>query len=102
MLQALRNQAASWVVKLLFVLLIISFGAWGVTDYMNAAGRRSGSPITVGDATIDPGAVSQAVNAEVQRMRQFLGPQFSREQAKAFGIVDNVLDGLVVRALLEQ
>lgn len=102
MLQALRNQAASWVVKLLFVLLIISFGAWGVTDYMNAAGRRTGSPIMVGDAAIDPASVAQAVNAEVQRMRQFLGPQFSREQAKAFGIVDNVLDGLIVRALLEQ
>lgn len=101
MLQSIRNQAASWVVKLLFVLLILSFGAWGVTDYMNAAGTRS-TPITVGDATIDPNQVSQAVNAEVQRMRQFLGPQFSREQAKAFGIVDNVLDGLVVRALLEQ
>jgi peptidyl-prolyl cis-trans isomerase D len=101
MLQSIRNQAASWVVKLLFVLLILSFGAWGVTDYMNAAGKRS-TPITVGDATIDPNQVSQAVNAEVQRMRQFLGPQFSREQAKAFGIVDSVLDGLVVRALLEQ
>ncbi len=102
MLQVIRNQAASWVVKLLFVLLILSFGAWGVADYMNAAGRRSGAPVTVGDLTIDPSAVSQVVNSEVQRMRQFLGPQFSREQAKAFGIVDNVLDGLVVRALLEQ
>jgi peptidyl-prolyl cis-trans isomerase D len=101
MLQSIRNQAASWVVKLLFVLLILSFGAWGVTDYMNVSGTRS-TPITVGDATIDPAQLNQAVNAEVQRMRQFLGPQFSREQAKAFGIVDNVLDGLVVRALLEQ
>ena len=101
MLQTIRNQAASWVVKLLFVLLILSFGAWGVADYVNASGKRS-TPITVGDAVIDPGLVNQAVNAEVQRMRQFLGPQFSREQAKAFGIVENVLDGLVVRALLEQ
>ena len=32
MLQAIRSRATSWVVKILFLLLILSFGIWGIGD----------------------------------------------------------------------
>ena len=32
MLQALRSTVGSWIVKILFVLLILSFGVWGIGD----------------------------------------------------------------------
>jgi peptidyl-prolyl cis-trans isomerase D len=32
MLEAIRAHTGSFVVKLLFILLIISFGAWGIGD----------------------------------------------------------------------
>ncbi|MFB3151038.1 MAG: SurA N-terminal domain-containing protein, partial [Alphaproteobacteria bacterium] len=32
MLQALRKQTGSWVVKILLGLLILSFAVWGIND----------------------------------------------------------------------
>ncbi len=101
MLQAIRSRAATWVVKVLFVLLIISFGAWGIADYINRGGRAT-HVATVGDQTIEPQRVNQALTEEIQRLRQMLGPTFDREQARQFGIVDSVLDGLITRSLVEQ
>ena len=34
MLIAMRRGAAGWVAKILFGLLILSFGAWGIGDYL--------------------------------------------------------------------
>ena len=44
MLQFIRNFAGSWVVKILFVLLILSFGIWGIGDVF-----RSTTPTTVAE-----------------------------------------------------
>ena len=41
MLEAIRSRATSIVVKILFILLIISFGAWGIGDMI-----RSGTSVT--------------------------------------------------------
>ena len=37
MLQAIRSKAGSFVVKLLFVLLILTFGIWGIGDIFRTA-----------------------------------------------------------------
>ncbi|HSK39177.1 MAG TPA: SurA N-terminal domain-containing protein, partial [Arenibaculum sp.] len=50
MLQALRSKVGSWVVKILFVLLIASFGVWGVGDVFR--GQVSTTVAEVGDAEI--------------------------------------------------
>jgi len=38
MLTALRSKATSWIVKILFLLLIGSFGVWGVGDMLRQGG----------------------------------------------------------------
>jgi len=39
MLQSLRNSAKSWVMGILFVLLILSFAIWGIGDIFRGGGR---------------------------------------------------------------
>ncbi|MBI3514416.1 MAG: SurA N-terminal domain-containing protein [Proteobacteria bacterium] len=100
MLQAIRGQAASWIVKLLFVLLILSFAAWGVTDYLQSATRPT-IVAEIGPVRIEPANFSQAVAQEMQRFRQTLGVNFDREQARQFGIADRVIEQIVEHTLLE-
>jgi peptidyl-prolyl cis-trans isomerase D len=42
MLQQMRKGAASWVAKGLMVLLVLSFGAWGIGDYQFRHQRPGG------------------------------------------------------------
>jgi peptidyl-prolyl cis-trans isomerase D len=100
MLQAIRGRAASWIVKILFVLLIVSFAAWGVADWVRSAATPS-VVAEVGPVRIDPGVFQQAVAAEMQRFRQVLGPNFDRDQARQFGIGDRVIEQIVSDTLLE-
>ena len=100
MLQAIRGKAASWIVKILFVLLILSFTAWGVTDWLRSAARPS-VVAEIGPVRIEPAAFAQAVSQEMQRFRQALGVNLDREQARQFGLADRVIEQIVERTLLE-
>ena len=51
MLQTLRSSSGGLVAKAFMILLIISFGAWGVQGYLTQAGRGE-MVATVGDETI--------------------------------------------------
>ncbi|MDX2102239.1 MAG: SurA N-terminal domain-containing protein [Alphaproteobacteria bacterium] len=102
MLQAIRSRAASWVVKALFVLLILSFAAWGITDYINRGTIGRVHVATVGDRTIEPQDLSRAIDTEIQRLRGMLGPGFDRDQARQFGIADSVLEQLISNLLIQQ
>jgi peptidyl-prolyl cis-trans isomerase D len=53
MLQAIRSKTASIVVKLLAGLLIISFAAWGIEDFIGSKASEL-TVATVGDRDIDP------------------------------------------------
>ena len=100
MLQAIRGRAASWIVKILFVLLILSFTAWGVTDWLQSASRPQ-IVAEIGPVRVDPNTFSQAVSNEMQRFRQMFGANFDREQAKQFGIGDRVIEQIIQKTLLE-
>ena len=59
LLQALKNRFATWVLRIFAVLLIISFGAWGIGDML----RGSGAPTEVaevGDTLIGVNEFNQA------------------------------------------
>ncbi|WP_207478796.1 SurA N-terminal domain-containing protein [Arenibaculum pallidiluteum] len=99
MLQALRSTVGSWVAKILFVLLIASFGIWGIGDMFR--GRVENDVATVGDVTIGRQQVDQAFRTELERLRQVLG-SITPEQARAFGLLDRTVEQLVERALLDQ
>lgn len=99
MLTALRSKAQSWVVKLLLFLLVASFTAWGIGDFIRQGGTGDSSVARVGNVEITANQLRQAVDRQVQQVGAVLGGNLEPEQLKQLGIVDRALDGLVRRAL---
>jgi len=99
MLQSIRSTAGTWIVKILFVILIISFGVWGIGDMV----RQASTPnhvAEVGDIVITPQQFDQEFRAEMNRLRQMLGPDFTDEQARQLGLMDRVLEQMIQRTLV--
>ena len=101
MLQFIRSKAGTFVVKVLFVLLILSFGIWGIGDFLRSS-PQDATVATVGGHKITGDVVQQAVRRQVDRLRQQFGGNFDMEQAKAFGVIDQAVDGLVSQTVLDQ
>ena len=99
MLRSFRSAAHSWIAKLLFGLLILSFAAWGIGDMIRRAGPAE-DPATVGDVAITREAVNAEFRRMVERLRPMLGPDFTNEQAVKLGFVDQAAQTLAQRALL--
>lgn len=101
MLQFIRKYAGSWVVKILFVLLILSFGVWGIEDMIRKSGGSS-TVATVGKVDIDRVELDQEFRRQMERLRPMFGGNLTTEQARQFGLLDQSLSALVQRALYDQ
>jgi len=104
MLQAIRTRAGGIIVKVLFGLLIISFGFWGIytrSDYFQ--GHSPETVIaTVGDDNIRADDLQRVLQPSLERLRAQLGGAIDQQQIKQFGVVDNLLAQLIDRDLLDQ
>ncbi len=104
MLQALRTKAGSIVAKILFGLLIISFGFWGIftrSDYYQ--GHSPDTVIaTVGDDSIRADDLQRLLQPTLERLRAQLGGAIDQQQIKQLGVVDTLLAQLIDRDLLDQ
>ena len=101
MLNFIRSHAASWVVKVLFVMLILSFAAWGIGDIFRLQ-RQAGPVITVGDVKIRREAVSQQFDRVIRSMQPLFNNRLDRDQARQIGLLDRAVDQLISEALLQQ
>lgn len=99
MLQALKGRTGTWVLRIFAVLLIISFGAWGIND-MIIGGGLSTDVATVGGTKITAREFNERFRQEMSRLRAILGPQVDSAQARQLGIADNALNGLINRRVL--
>ena len=104
MLQAIRTRAGGIIVKVLFGLLIISFGFWGI--YTRSPFFQDKSPdavvATVGEQDIRAEEVQSALTPALERLRTQLGGTIDRTQAKQLGVLDAVIEQIVDRSLLDQ
>jgi peptidyl-prolyl cis-trans isomerase D len=99
MLTSLRKQTGSIFIKGLLILLIVSFGAWGIQDWLSPA--ISGNFVaSVGNQDISPNQLQRRVQSRISSVRSVLGNQFTMEQARQFGLIDAAMNELVSRALL--
>ncbi len=96
MLQAIRKQTKSWLVGILFGLLILSFAIWGIGDIFRGGGRAI-VVAEVGDVRISAVDFGRAFQRQV---RQF-GGQIDSEMARQLGFVDQVLAQMVRRTLFD-
>lgn len=103
MLQAIRSRAGSLIAKVLFAMLIVAFGLWGIGSWLTG-GSTDTTVATVGDAKIRADQLSAAVRNQVQSLRQnpTYGPNFDIEQAKQLGMVNDELDQLIDDSLVSQ
>lgn len=100
MLDFLRKSASTWVAKILFGLLILSFGVWGIGDVVRG-GADQVAAIRVGDIEVSPQYVRQQFDRQVERLRQALGQDFSSEQARQMGFLDATVREVVTSTTLD-
>jgi peptidyl-prolyl cis-trans isomerase D len=93
MLQILRSSSGGLVAKAFMILLIISFGAWGVQGYLDQAGQGE-IVATVGDETITTSELAAAFALDVRRF-QAQGSDLTAQQARNLGLMDLALDRLI-------
>lgn len=99
MLNSLRRNASSWVVKVLLLLLVVSFAIWGIGDIFFGGGQNQ-TVATVGDAEIPASELADAFNRSVNNLQRQLGPEFDRERAIQLGVMQQALQSLVAQRLI--
>lgn len=101
MLDAIRKRSGSIVVKVLLGLLVLSFAAWGVGDYISQ-GSQQVDVATVGERTISPQDLNVAVQRELVNLRNSTGQAIDLETARSMGLVDGILNSMVQRAIFSE
>lgn len=100
MLNFLRNASRSWVAKILFGGLALSFMSWGIGDMLTR--RPDNKPaVIVGDVAVSADQIRADLNREVFRLRSVFGNNFSVKDAVNMGFLNAVLQQTVTRAILD-
>lgn len=100
MLQAIRSRASGIVVQILFGLLILTFGLWGIGDIFRVQSSDN-SVATVGGQKIQASEVADALRHQVERLRQATNATLTEEQIKQFGLPRTALNEVINQHLLD-
>ena len=99
MLSTIRHKTASWVAKLLFVILIFAFGAWGVGDIFR--GNTKSAPVAkIGDQEYSQAQLGHDLQQALHTYQQQY-PQLGMQQLKALGIAQKVVEQGINENLLQ-
>jgi peptidyl-prolyl cis-trans isomerase D len=100
MITAMRRGATGWLAKILFVLLILSFGAWGIVDYL----QPDPDPVVirVGDTEVRQSWVRTQFSTAVERLRQRLGSTVTQDLALDMGLDQQVIDGIIDQQVMSR
>lgn len=101
MFDLLRRGAQTWPAKLLMLILVVSFGIWGISGELFSGGGGS-SVIKVGSVKVTPTEFRLAYDREIGMLSQQLGTRLTSQQAKAFGVEQRVFAQLASGAALDQ
>jgi peptidyl-prolyl cis-trans isomerase D len=96
-----RETLLGWGAKILLALLILSFGVWGIGDYV-APQQENETVATVGKSKITSAEFQNEVQFQVNRLQTVLGSDFTTERAKSMGITENVLNTLIQRNIFSE
>lgn len=98
MLETMRNQAQSWIAKVILGGIALSFGLWGVGDYFT--GSRVAYVAEVDGKPISDLSFSQTYERQLNSYRAMLGQQFSKTLVEQLGVKDNTLQTMINRQLM--
>jgi peptidyl-prolyl cis-trans isomerase D len=98
MLQTLRKSVGSFVIKILFGLLVLSFAVWGIGDTFLFS--RAGNTVAeVGDREISVRELDSAFRSEMERLRRF---NIDEQQARQLGLLDQILERLISATVFDE
>ncbi|MDR6758209.1 peptidyl-prolyl cis-trans isomerase D [Mycoplana sp. BE70] len=100
MLESLRKGAQTWVAKALLLILVASFGVWGISSSLVTG--TSSAVVTVGDVKVSPTDFRLAYERQIASLSQRFGTRLTSEQARAFGVENQVFAELIAGAALDQ
>ncbi|MBD9372261.1 SurA N-terminal domain-containing protein [Rhizobium sp. ARZ01] len=100
MLESLRKGAQTWVAKALLLILVASFGVWGISSSLVTG--TSNAVVTVGDVKVSPTDFRLAYERQLSALSQRFGTRLTSEQARALGVENQVFAELVAGAALDQ
>ncbi|MDP6263601.1 MAG: SurA N-terminal domain-containing protein [Rhodospirillales bacterium] len=98
MLEAIRKHSTGIVVKGFLGLLVISFAVWGIGDIFSGGGATT-SVALVGGVKIPPDQFNTEFQREMTRLAPVFGDRFDRDQARAIGLTEQVLERMITRLL---
>ncbi|HMA49733.1 MAG TPA: SurA N-terminal domain-containing protein, partial [Magnetospirillaceae bacterium] len=101
MFDTLRKANDTWIVKILFAFLILSFGIWGIGDVIRQ-NITSAPAIVVGSQDFSGQEVADRFRRDVDRMSAMFGNRLTPEQARQFGLLQRTISTMVDGALLDQ
>jgi len=102
MLDSFRQASKTWVVKLLFALLALSFVAWGVGDVVRGGLFGRGPAIEVGSVQVTAAEVNAEFKREVGRLQPLFGGKLTSEEARRMGLLDRTVQTIVTRTLIDE
>ncbi|HYF06719.1 MAG TPA: peptidylprolyl isomerase, partial [Acetobacteraceae bacterium] len=94
MLTAMRRLAGTWLAKVLFVLLILSFAVWGIEDMVRNFGRDT-AVARVGGQAIEMEEAQTAARRELARLSRQLGQTFEADENIRRAVTAQALEALV-------
>jgi peptidyl-prolyl cis-trans isomerase D len=89
-----RQLAQTWLAKLLFVLLILSFAIWGIEDIVRNFWRDD-AVVRLEGSTVEVPEAQAAARRELQRIQRQLGPTFEPDETIRRAIAGQALEGLI-------
>lgn len=100
MLEAMRRGAQTPVAKLLFGILVFSFGIWGVADVFRGWGR--GYVAKVGHTEISAEEFRRSYQDDLDRISRQTKQHITPEQGHAFGLDRQVLAQMLAGTAIEE
>lgn len=97
MLDVLRRNAGSWVIKIILGFIAVTFIWWGVGSYSE---RERDVAATVGETKISMGEFSEAIGGLEKVYRDVYGAALTPEMAKALNFRKQAIDTLIHKTLM--
>ncbi|MDX2074076.1 MAG: SurA N-terminal domain-containing protein [Alphaproteobacteria bacterium] len=101
MLNHFRSFSGSIVTKILMLLLIASFGMWGIGDMLGSSASNA-TLAKIGSQSISVDSFQRELAVENDRVRRQLGANYSEELIKRLNVPQFVIRRMVQEALLRQ
>ncbi len=99
MLNAMRKNAGSWIIKILLGIIVVAFIFMGAGSF---SARRASTVATVNGEPITVSQYQQAYNTVLHNLRSKFGNRLNDDMIKMLNVKKQAIDGLIDTTLLRQ